>query len=353
MYENMFNSCTQDELVDPDEEQSHEAELLNLVLEYNGKDYTATINDTQVNINEEVAYNPTGNMTIKSIKVSDNAKSNINAGQNFDINNPPQIVVSSQNGQTQKTYTINVNKDKDGDLLINHFTRKACNKYENIWFDELLLENNVWNSSGSFSQCVYLREQGNNKTYGWQWSYSTNANGVNAFPEVIYGWKPWKDKSSNNKLPKELSQINKLKVTYDVEVYRNNGSYNLAFDNWITASSSVTPQNAKFEFMIWEDSNNLNPFGDFQEEVKVSNGTYKFYRGEPTWEPAGCNWTYLAFVRTEKRSSGTVDVDELLKYLINKGIVPQNSYLSSIELGNEVGNSSGYAVVKQFEVDIK
>ena len=105
--------------------------------------------------------------------------------------------------------------------------------------------------------------------------------------------------------------------------------------------------------MIWEDAHNLIPFGDFQEEVSTTNGTYKFYMGEPTWEPPGSNWTYLAFQRVGYRSKGTVDIDELLVYLVNKGIVSTDSYLASIELGNEVGNSTGQAIIKAFSVEIK
>ena len=104
--------------------------------------------------------------------------------------------------------------------------------------------------------------------------------------------------------------------------------------------------------MIWEDAHLLNAFGDFQGNVITTNGTYAFYQGEPDWEPIGSNWTYLAFVRTEGRNSGTVDIDELLSYLIAENIVSDQSYLSSIEFGNEVGNSTGRTILKQFELEI-
>jgi len=35
--------------------------------------------------------------------------------------------------------------------------------------------------------------------------------------------------------------------------------------------------------MIWEDMQNLVPFGDYQEDVVIPNGVYKFYMGEPDW----------------------------------------------------------------------
>lgn len=93
----------------------------------------------------------------------------------------------------------------------------------------------------------------------------------------------------------------------------------------------------------------LIAFGGYHEDVVTTNGTYKFYTGDPSWG----DWTYLAFVRTETRHSGTVDIDELLDYLIDEGIVSINSYLASIEFGNEVANSKGFCVMKSFEVEIE
>ncbi len=77
---------------------------------------------------------------------------------------------------------------------------------------------------------------------------------------------------------------------------------------------------------------------------------YILYTGQPTWEPEGTNWTYIAFVRTIPRTKGTVDIDLLLQYLVDQGIVPSNSFLSNIALGTEVGNSKGYAVIDAFDV---
>lgn len=336
---------------------STEANLLEISFTFNGNDYSSTINDGLIIFSEEFAYNSTGNMTVKSFNLSEKATSNISIGQNFDIANPPNVVVTSQDGQTQSNYEIRINKDQDGDFLINQFTQRACNNFETFAFDDLILENNMWNSdnllSGSFSQCVYRYTNNTTDIFGWQWDFPDDAYGVNAYPQVIYGWKPWQSQSSTQNLPKKISEIDKLKVAYEVEVYRNDGDYNLAFDNWINSSSNINPQNIQFEFMIWEEANNLVPFGDFQEDVNITNGKYKFYMGEPDWEPAGSNWTYVAFKRVSGRKSGTVDVDELLEYLVNKGIVSQDSYLASIEFGNEIGNSTGYTVVKQFEIEIE
>lgn len=241
-------------------------------------------------------------------------------------------------------------------LLFDQSTENSCAEFATIHSGEFIIENNTWNASnlpnGSFSQCIYKYDENNVLLMGWEWQYPNDAFGVNAYPQIIYGWKPWLSNSTTQNLPVKIQDINSIKANYDVNVERNIGDYNLAFDNWINSSSAVTPQNIQFEFMIWEESNGLVPFGDFQEVVSTSNGDYRFYMGEPDWEPAGSNWTYLAFSRVQGRQSGTVDIDELLAYLISQGIVSDQSYLGSIEFGNEIGNSTGRTIIENFEINI-
>ncbi len=184
--------------------------------------------------------------------------------------------------------------------------------------------------------------------------YPETATSVNAYPEIIFGWKPFYDwqPSTTTRLPRQIKTISKLKVDYDIESDIT-GTHNLAFDNWICTENTPHPGNIRFEFMIWEDYHNMTPFGDLIDEVTTSNGVYKFYKGEPDWEPAGSNWTYICFQRVSPRTSGIVDVDEILDYLVSHGHVSQDFYLSSLEIGNESANCKGSTIVKKFDVTIQ
>ena len=231
---------------------------------------------------------------------------------------------------------------------------KNCNDFAQYTHGELTLENNTWNAgnlaAGSFQQCIFELEDSTALMWGWSWSYPDTATGINAYPQVIYGKKPWHTRSTTTALPLRLDLIHQLKVNYDLEIARNDGEYNLAYDIWITANGLARPEDIRFEFMIWEDAHSIAPFGNYYGTVDTSNGSYALYIGEPDWEPEGSQWTYLGFLRTQFRKNGVVDIDELLGYLIEQQIVPPEHYLSSIELGTEVGNSKGYAVLKQFEI---
>lgn len=235
-------------------------------------------------------------------------------------------------------------------------TVEECGDFSLINQAEINIENNTWNATnlapGSYEQCIYQYNNAENWV-GWKWSYPATAEGINAYPQLIYGKKPWHSGSTTTALPIEIDQIERLKVQYAVAISRNEGEYNLAFDNWISSAASSRPEEIQFEFMIWEDYHEIIPFGDFIANVVTPNGTYDLYTGEPSWEPEGTNWTYIAFVRTSKRTEGTVDIDLLLQYLVDQGIVPGESYLSSIEFGTEIGNSKGFAVIKSFNINLE
>lgn len=334
-------------------DKSNDAKLLSLEIEVKDQVYGTLISGNAVMLDNQL-FTGVEVATIKTFQISSKAQTNIFLNQTFVVNNGLLIQVIAEDGTTQNTYTLTFDLYSNPELLFNHFTNSYCYNFALIPVGELLITNNTWNSvqftEGDYSQCIYFYKDEFKQLFGWNWSYPSNAYGISAYPEVVFGWKPWSNISTTIKLPKKLNDISKLKVVYDSEINANDKDYNLAFDLWINSGKEISPANIQFELMIWEDMQNLNPFGDFIENVVTTNGTYKFYMGETDSEPEGSDWTYLAFSRIEKRQKGEVDVDELLEYLKNKGIVSSESYLSAIEFGNEVGNSSGYCIVKRFDV---
>lgn len=236
-------------------------------------------------------------------------------------------------------------------------TTQTCVNFGTLTTDELVLENNTWNatnlSEDEYAQCIYLSTNNEENLYGWEWEYPTTTTGINAYPQLIYGWKPWASQSTTAQLPLRLDALNRLKVNYASDVAHSDGMYNLAFDLWLNTSDEVRPENIHFEIMVWEDAHKIDPFGDDRGELSTPNGTYSVTVGTPTWTPEGTQWTYVAFSRQVKRTQGTVDLDLMLNYLIQEEIVPSHYFLSSIEFGTEVGNSSGYAVINQFEIDLQ
>lgn len=245
----------------------------------------------------------------------------------------------------------------DAELLFGRPTASSSSPGDTLSFPGYMLENNCWNAGalapGTWSQSVYRYDGGGRSLSGWRWSYPDTASGVNAYPEIIFGWKPWFGASTTTALPLQVSAVKGLKARYAATLQLDRpGAYDLAFDNWICSAAVPSPSNLKFEFMIWEDFAVMGPFGAYVETVTTSNGVYDFYMGTADWGAPGVTWTYLAFQRQSPRRAGTVDVDELLRYLVETGVVPSTDYLSSVEFGLEAGNCAGSCLLSAFDVTL-
>jgi len=133
-------------------------------------------------------------------------------------------------------------------------TVEECDAFSLINQAEINIENNTWNATnlapGSYEQCIYQYNIIEENWVGWKWSYPDIAEGINAYPQLIYGKKPWHSGSTTTALPVEIDQIERLKAQYAVAISRNEGEYNLAFDNWISSAASSRPEEIQFEFMI-------------------------------------------------------------------------------------------------------
>ena len=78
---------------------------------------------------------------------------------------------------------------------------EECGEFSLINKGEINIENNTWNATNlapnSYEQCIYQY----NNWVGWKWSYPDTAKGINAYPQLIYGKKPWHNGSTTTALP--------------------------------------------------------------------------------------------------------------------------------------------------------
>lgn len=77
------------------------------------------------------------------------------------------------------------------------------------------------------------------------------------------------------------------------------------------------------------------------------------HTGKLNKKDLGLAWTYIAFVRHEKRTSGTVDLLYLLNVLQAMNLIKEAQYLSSVEFGTEVLNSTGRIFINDYQVIIQ
>lgn len=152
---------------------------------------------------------------------------------------------------------------------------------------------------------------------------------------------------------KKLDELKTLKAEFDTKISVNDKKYNLAFDVWLHSESMVAKENIAVELMVWEDYNQFKSHGNKKETITTTFGTYDLLYGIMKKPEINSEWIYIAFIRHEKRTSGKVDLKELMDYLVQKNYIFADLYISSVEFGTEVLNSKGNIIVKKYEVEIE
>lgn len=218
----------------------------------------------------------------------------------------------------------------------------SCENQSSWRLNGVLLNNNLWGASrvkkGVAHLCVYQTDS----TWAWVWDVPAKSRGVIGYPAVKVNAKTHPDS-----FPVKVGSIADLEVNYTMQTFVNSHKYNLAFDLWL---GQVSPhRKTSTEIMVWEEAQDFNSYGKEIDEIETSFGTYtvkaKYLKNETFKQ----DWMYIGFIRKNHRQKGRVNVQELLEYLVRKQLISADEYLFSIELGNEIGNSTGYTTLKRFD----
>jgi glycosyl hydrolase family 12 len=222
------------------------------------------------------------------------------------------------------------------------------------------LENNQWGSGkehGKFEQCLLERTVSGHTERGWTWTWPGQDSSVFAYPEIIFGWKPWTGgHSSDHRFPLKLSEMQHLAIQYEVETNAT-GSYNLAPEVWLVrARSGAGVANASLisaEIMFWVEAAGIaRPAGSVVDRPDIAGTTYELWQQDNAGDNGAGGWRLLSFKTPTTVRSGTLPIDELLRYLVKKGLVSADHYVASVEFGNEITGGAGTTWVKKFSVEV-
>jgi hypothetical protein len=218
------------------------------------------------------------------------------------------------------------------------------------WFvgqvGEYQVQNNVWGQGDirGYEQCVGIEPAPDGVRAGWSWYWPGDGDGVKAYPEVIFGWKPWFQRSTTVQLPVRLDLLESARVAFDVQ-WTATGVANLAFDCFITSGWPPTPANLTLELMIWLDRRDWEPRGhEVERGVVIGGREFDLH----IWRA----YTY-AFVARSPLLAGELDIGEFVAYLVGRRYVAPTAWLASVELGNEVKEGYGQTVVERFSVRVQ
>jgi hypothetical protein len=227
--------------------------------------------------------------------------------------------------------------------------------------DHYKVINNMWGQDGSGTQNIWTSDDGK---AGWKWNWNSTSSSIKSYPAVVYGQRPWDSGSTTSNLPIQLSSLNGLTVSYDVEI-ENTARHNLAFDIWLSPQLSDLSNTRSYEIMIWTDVKAGGSLGDFVPigypnpvaTLTMDGIEYKLFSGDGH----DGNFRVLSFIKSELLDSEqdgtglaeTIDVKAFIDYLIDNNYVADNEYLLDFEFGTEimggVGQATFHSITTQFQ----
>ncbi len=237
---------------------------------------------------------------------------------------------------------------------------EKCEDFATIQDGEFTYENNVWNRAAAinhgdtYHQCIRERELAGKREHGWIWAWPDRyEKDVYAYPEVIFGKKPWsRGDSTTTKLPVAIAELNGLTLDYEVETLVESGRYNLAPEIWITSVGGQPDESTvSAELMFWMDYHETTPAGEVAGEYTIDGRRFEVFFKPDMGSTS--TWRYVAFRALERDASrATLRIELFLRFAIEHDYVDRNHFVSSVELGNEISCGRGQSWVKRLSVTV-
>jgi hypothetical protein len=217
---------------------------------------------------------------------------------------------------------------------------------------EFNVENNDWGAKtlSTYRQSIYATPTGvSPPRFAWKWDYpAERPNDVKAYPEIIYGKKPWADRTTASGLPRKVTPVPSLRVDFSLSTLAT-GRYNATFEIWLTnAPGAAGERSISHEIMFWiGHQGSPIPAGTFDRDVTLADG-----RVCGLWRGRMNTWGYTAFVFKEPITTGVIEFGYYLNYLLERGLIPANHYIASLEFGNEIWHGAGTTSLERYSVSV-
>ena len=221
------------------------------------------------------------------------------------------------------------------------------------------LVNNVWNKGAAgtgFEQQIFSEALDGNNVYGWRWRAPWHlVTRVVSQPQLVCGDKPWDEPLHLNSQFPFRAGSKKLTANFDARLDAS-GTYNMAFSLWAVSAMPASRSVITHEIMIWNANDGQKPGGAKRDSITVNGNVYDVYVEQNHSDNSGKNtnhWTYVAFVARKPVLSGQLRIDAFVDYLLQRGILSHDHYLTSLEFGNEVSEGSGIVEIRKFSLSFQ
>lgn len=232
---------------------------------------------------------------------------------------------------------------------------------------EIRILNNNWGSEDLgcseqvSSMSVFVTQD---RKFGWNFNRQDcdtgNTNQNPDFPQVEFGMHPFgignelvtsPEFSSTTLLPLQIKDIQSSSVTVEnLEIQLQQGSsWNITFEFWLSDQHPTTQGNAGvvaelMTFWGWQAGRWPEAPQHPTVDVQSSDRTYKLWVQQDGW---AAGWNYFQFrdnAGPNTQFSGTVNVKQLLDYLVNdRGYSPE-LWVTRLEVGSEIDDGTSGTV---------
>lgn len=203
----------------------------------------------------------------------------------------------------------------------------------------LSVENNCWGAQSNGAQgtqTAWFDQNSNRFGWGWDW-HGAPAGSVSAYPEVIFGNKPWSQRETLCR----VADLRALRVDYAFATEAN-GEWNAAFEVWLSRTPTGSAASISAEIMVWVARQGMVPAGSPTQSWPQWGLT--LHEGQTAHGPI------YSFVFDQPQFASFVDWKWFLKQLVQMGRISSTHYVASVEFGNECINGRGRTQVDKFDV---
>ncbi|GEM45470.1 hypothetical protein DC3_11050 [Deinococcus cellulosilyticus NBRC 106333 = KACC 11606] len=237
--------------------------------------------------------------------------------------------------------------------------KEYCDDFHTILVGPYKYVNNTWGSNKTngqpYRQCLQERTLNGVKQYGWNWNWPGFEPTVYAYPEIIFGWKPWDGGASTDaRFPMQVGGMPNVILNYEVEGTRS-GHFDFAPEIWLTRSpgaGAARPWDIATEIMVWLDYNDgAYPAGSRVASTTIDGVPYDLYKARISTGEA--SWDYLTYYGPKGRNRATLNFKNFIQDAVWRGYASSSHHLTGIEFGDESSGGTGNIWVKQFSVAVQ
>ena len=195
----------------------------------------------------------------------------------------------------------------------------------NVWYPNLVDGTNYWTSVTFNPTDVQIGAN-------FSWTLPSNGGGTLAMPVIMF------DTRAAGVSTTQVANIAALSVNYTVNLSDMKDS-TTAFDLWFTSVPNGSWQTTTDEILI--EVHSTAP-GTFNQPFTITDPDFK---NVPVYvasmSGSGANWNFIDIKTPTDMMSGTLDPGDIIKTLIENGVLTGQEYLSSIQLGPKCTGGSG------------